>query len=156
MRPIATHDNMFVYDYCTWRGLLVITGLMRFGRPENPRIVTESTAGVWLGTVDELWKFGKPRGEGGPWLKQAVKAGEVSDPYLMTGFDKKRMTVSTDKDAKVKIEIDLTGSGTWSTLMSIEVKAGTPVEKDLSGIRAYWVRAVADRDCNATVQFRYE
>ena len=40
--------------------------------------------------------------------------------------------------------------------MSIEVKAGTPVEKDLSGIRAYWVRAVADRDCKAFVQFWYE
>ena len=28
--------------------------------------------------------------------------------------------------------------------------------RDLGGIRAYWVRAVADRDCKAFVQFWYE
>ena len=158
MRPIATHDNPSIKDFCTWRGLLAITGIQRFPQPQvdNPRIVKEGTAAVWLGVVDELWKFGKPRGVGGPWLKQAVRAGDASDPYLMTGYDKKLLSVEADKDAKIKVEIDLTGSGTWSTLMSVEVKAGTTVEKDLSGIRAYWVRFTSDTSCTATAQLVYE
>lgn len=42
-----------------------------------------------------------------------------------------------------------------------DVKAGTVSDPylfagyDMSAIRAYWVRAVADRDCTATVQFEY-
>ena len=156
MRPIATHANPGICDYCTWRGLLVMTGLMRFGRPESARIVTESTAGVWLGVVDELWKFGKPRGNGGPWLDTPVKAGEASDPYLMTGYDRKTLTAVSDRDAKVKIEIDIAGDGMWSALTTLDLKAGAALEKDISAIRAYWVRAVSDADCTATLQFRYE
>jgi hypothetical protein len=156
MRPIATHANPGICDYCTWRGLLVMTGLMRFGRPESARIVTDSTAGVWLGVVDELWKFGKPRGNGGPWLDTPVKAGEASDPYLMTGYDRKTLTAVSDRDAKVKIEIDIAGDGMWSALTTLDLKAGAALEKDISAIRAYWVRAVSDADCTATLQFRYE
>jgi hypothetical protein len=118
--------------------------------------VTDSTAGVWLGVVDELWKFGKPRGNGGPWLDTPVKAGEASDPYLMTGYDRKTLTAVSDRDAKVKIEIDIAGDGMWSALTTLDLKAGTALEKDISAIRAYWVRAVSDADCTATVQFRYE
>jgi hypothetical protein len=156
MRPIATHANPFIHDYCTWRGMLVITGLMRSGRPENPRIVTEGTAGVWLGTVDELWKFGKPRGEGGPWMDSAVKANEPSDPFLMTGFDRKQVRISADRETEIKLEIDITGCGTWAELEDFDVKPGREAVRDLSSVRAYWVRAVSERACTATVQFKYE
>ena len=160
LRPVATHGNLFIYDYCTWRGLLVMTGIMRFGRPANPRIVSGdgegSTAAVWLGVVDDLWKFGKPRGRGGPWLGTPVRAGVPSDPFLMTGFDRKKVTLSADCDAGIALEIDITGSGTWARLRSYAVRKGAETSDDLSAIRAYWVRAVADRDCTATVQFNYE
>ena len=51
-------------------------------------------ASVWVGAVDDLWSLGRPRGEGGPWKDAAVKAGEPSDPYLMTGYEKKSLTLS--------------------------------------------------------------
>ena len=47
----------------------------------------EKDAGLWLGTIDDLWSFGKPTGTGGPWKNTDVKAGEYSDPYLMLGFE---------------------------------------------------------------------
>jgi hypothetical protein len=156
VRAVATHRSK-IYDYCTWRGLFVISGVdPTTAEGEHFVKSDDGKAALWVGVIDDLWKLGKPVGVGGPWKDNAVKAGEVSDPYLMTGFDKKLLTVSADKDARIRLQIDLTGSGTWSTLMVIEVKAGVPVEKDLSDIRAYWVRAVAGRDCTATVQFRYE
>ena len=158
LRPVATHDNLFIYDYCTWRGLLVMTGMMRFGRPANPRIVNGeggSTAAVWLGVVDDLWKYGKPRGHGGPWLDAVVKKGVPSDPYLMTGYDRKTVNVRASGDAMITLEIDITGCGTWAKLKNYKVGADS-VKDDLSSVRAYWVRAVSDRDCTATVQFVYE
>ena len=74
----------------------------------------------------------------------------------MTGFDKKQVAIIADKNAKIRLEFDVTGSGTWIPLYNVEVKAGKWRSIDLGGIRAYWVRAVADCDCKATVQFRYE
>ena len=44
----------------------------------------------------------------------------------------------------------------WSALTTLDLKAGAALEKDISAIRAYWVRAVSDADCTATLQFRYE
>ena len=52
-------------------------------------VTGQSQSGLWFGKTDDLWGFGKPQGWGGPWRYDAVRAGEPSDPYLMTGFDKK-------------------------------------------------------------------
>lgn len=159
LRPVATHGNLFICDYCTWRGLLAMTGIMRFGRSANPRIVTgdgeRCTAAVWLGVVDDLWKYGKPRGHGGPWLDAEVKKGVPSDPYLMTGYDRKTVSMRASVEAAITLEIDITGCGTWARLKGYKV-GKEPVTDDLSAVRAYWVRAVADCDCTATVQFVYE
>ena len=55
----------------------------------------------------------------------------------------------------ITLEIDITGCGTWAKLKNYKVGADS-VKDDLSSVRAYWVRAVSDRDCTATVQFVYE
>jgi hypothetical protein len=44
--------------------------------------------------IDELWKFPRPLWPGGPWHDSAVEAGRSSDPYLMGGYDRKRMELS--------------------------------------------------------------
>ncbi|MBR2940515.1 MAG: hypothetical protein IKC14_04310, partial [Kiritimatiellae bacterium] len=141
LRPVATHGNFFICDYCTWRELLAMTGIMRFGRSANPRIVTgdgeRCTAAVWLGVVDDLWKYGKPRGHGGPWLDAEVKKGVPSDPYLMTGYDRKTVSMRASVEAAITLEIDITGYGTWARLKSYKV-GKEPVTDDLSAVRAYW------------------
>ena len=108
-----------------------------------------------MGVADDLWKLGKPAGRGGVWMDTAVKAGVASDPFLMTGFDRKKLTLSADRDVTVKIEIDITGSGTWIELKSYPLAAGKAATDDLSAIRAYWIRATADADCTATMQMAY-
>ena len=40
-----------------------------------------------------------------------------------------------DKDAKIRLEFDVTGSGTWIPLYNVEVKAGKSRSIDLGGIR---------------------
>jgi hypothetical protein len=43
------------------------------GVNSSPHIIRsdDGKAAVWAGTIDDLWKLGKPSGTGGPWLKTA-------------------------------------------------------------------------------------
>ena len=154
IRPVSSAPDAMCFDYATWRGLFVMSGLDAGYVGGNPRLLRE--AGLWLGVADDLWKMGKPRGEGGPWLKTAVKPGEPSDPYLMTGFDRKRLTVEASAATTVTLEIDVTGRGTWAKLKSYEPKPGASVTDDLSAIRAYWLRLVSSAGCTATARLVYE
>ncbi|HBY59029.1 MAG TPA: hypothetical protein DEH78_04360, partial [Solibacterales bacterium] len=115
VRPVTTH-NLPITDYCSWRGLTVISGLPEVTLPAGEFIrSTDGKVRLWLGVSDDLWQFGKPVGSGGPWRNTAVKAGQPSDPYLMTGYDRKTLTLSHQQAAtvKVRVEIDLTGAGLW-------------------------------------------
>jgi len=156
VRAVATHRSQ-VYDYCTWRGLFVISGVDP-SAPAGEHFVRsdDGKAALWVGVADDLWKIGKPVGTGGPWLHTRVKAGVCSDPYIMTGFDRKTVMLRTDVDATVRLELDVTGGGTWVSVYSFKLKAGDLHNADLGNVCAYWVRAVADRDCTATVQFKYD
>ncbi len=155
IRAIASHRSK-VYDYCTWRGLFVISGVDP-NAAEGEHFVKsdDGKAALWVGVADDLWKIGKPVGVGGPWFETSVKAGEASDPYIMTGFDGKKVVAMSDKDASITLEFDATGTGTWIPLVKLDVKAGKARGYDISSVRAYWVRAVADVDCEASVQFEY-
>ena len=63
-------------------------------------------------------------------MQTAVKAGEPSDPYLMTGYDRKRVELSHDSDGPVtmRIEVDVFNGGYWKTYQEIVVPAGEIVE----------------------------
>jgi hypothetical protein len=115
VRPIATH-NLDIMGYCSWRGLLVLSA-GSIAATSNSRVVrsADGRAALWLGVVDDLWRFGKPRGDGGPWKDTAVRGGEASDPYLMTGFSEKTLRVTHDRQTplRVPVEVDITGTGLW-------------------------------------------
>jgi hypothetical protein len=157
-RPVATH-NLDIDDYCSWRGLMVMSAAR--ARAAGSGRLVRSTAGqgaLWLGISDDLWQLGKARGEGGPWKDSAVRAGEPSDPYLMTGFSEKTLRLSHDRPAPlaVRVDIDLTGSGLWVAYRTFEVPAGRAFEHRFpDGFSAYWIRTVALADARATAQLTY-
>ena len=68
-----------------------MTGVSPERAEENPHIVVsdDGQAAVWVGAIDDLWEMDKPVGQGGPWVKSPVKAGEPSDPYLIAFYDQK-------------------------------------------------------------------
>ena len=77
----------------------------------------------------------------------------------MTGFDKKSVFLSSNREVEITLELDITGDGTWIPFRSFKVRGFNRHDfnrHDLGNIRAYWVRAVANRDCKAFVQFWYE
>ena len=160
VRPIATH-NRRVHDFATWRGLLVISGV-EAGAPAQNRHLIRSDDGrvaLWVGAVDDLWSFGRPVGEGGPWKDTRVNAGEPSEPYLMTGYERKTLALSHGGTAAVKmrVEVDVTGSGTWVEYATYAVAPARTVEHVFpDGFQAYWLRVTADAATTATAWLKYE
>ena len=158
VRPIATH-RLKIQDYVSYRGLLVLTGVQ--DGVANPHIVrsADKRAAVWLGAVDDLWKLGKPRGQGGPWKHSAVKAGDPSDPYLMNGFDRKSLDLTNEGPAETRIrcEVDVAGDGHWATLKSFDLKPACSTHYDFpSWFQACWVRFVSTEATVASAVLNYE
>ena len=159
IRPISSHRKQ-ITDYCSWNGLLVLSGV-RHDAPADGHVFRDPklAMGLWFGAVDDLWKFGQPVGNGGPWKNTSVRAGVPSDAYLMTGFDQKSVSLShtSTEPVTIRLQIDLDGRGRW-----IEYKSfNCPAAKVLShafpdGFSACWIRAVSDRATTATVQLNYQ
>ena len=145
-------------DFATWNGLLVLSGV-NLDAKEDGHVYksNDGDAGLWFGGIDDLWKLGKPVGTGGPWKNTRVTAGEPSDPYLMTGYDRKTVEISADKDVKMTLEVDFDHQSGWHVYKVFDVEAGKKLTYEFEeGFSAHWIRAVADRNCEATVWFIYE
>ncbi len=160
IRPVATH-NYRIHDYASYRGLLVITGIEKESDNDHHHIIRseDGKAAVWAGTIDDLWKLGKPTGVGGPWKDTEVLANEPSDPYLIGFYDKKKLSLSHQNDGPVtfSIEVEPLGHGPWMVYKTITVKAGETFEHVFpEGFQARWIRFKANSNCKATAWLVYE
>jgi hypothetical protein len=166
IKPIATH-NRRITDFCSWRGLLVLAGCSR-GVPDDEHFIQseDGEVGLWFGDVDDLWKLGRPTGVGGPWKESPVEPGAASDPYLMTGFDEKTLSLSHDavRPVTFTIEVNVVMNfspvsdqyGIWQHYTDLEVCPGKTREYAFpDGFSAHWVRLKADRACRASAIFNY-
>ncbi len=151
IRPIATHLRI-IPDFVHFRGILVLAG------DQTDNAVGQPQSGLWFGSIDDLASFGKPSGWGAVWRDADVRAGEPSDPFLMTGFDEKVVHLWHDRLDPVTftIEVDPLGDGCWQKYLSIEVgRDGYMYHTFPDAFSAHWVRVTVDRDCKATAQFFY-
>ena len=159
VRPVATHNRM-IHDFCSYRGLLVLSGVTtELPAIENPHLIRadDGLTALWAGAVDDVWKLGKARGVGGPWKESAVRAGEPSDPYLMTGYDRKSMTLTSDRDVSVVAEVDAAGNGTWVVYERFKLTAAQPRQHEFAdAFSAYWIRFTAKPDCIISVTLHYQ
>lgn len=168
MQPVASHGKR-ITDFCSWRGLLVMAGV-RQAAGDDPRVIGRHGGGaaaeagfgapaVWVGDIDDLWKLPKPTGRGGPWRDTAVQWGSVSDPYLMAGYDEKRLEVSHDAATPLAldVEVDPTGDGQWLPVATLEVPAGATLRHEFpNGFSAHWIRFRAHAACRVSATLIYE
>ncbi|MEJ7769219.1 MAG: hypothetical protein WKF89_15475, partial [Chitinophagaceae bacterium] len=111
IRPVTTHKKKIV-DFCTWRGLLVISGTKLNATNDGHYFSADGNKnGLWFGAIDDMWKLGKPVGEGGVWKNSSIKANNPSLPYLMTGYDKKKIQLTSDKEVVITLEVDVDLNG---------------------------------------------
>ncbi len=158
-RAVSTH-NRRISDYCSYRGILVMSGVSaEAAAGEHIVRSDDGKSALWVGAVDDIWKAGKPRGTGGPWSDTSVEAGKPSDPYLATGYDRKRVTLSHGggEPVTMSVQADITGTGEWATVKDIVVPVGKPVEHTFpDAFTTYWFRVIADKSVTASAQFTYE
>ncbi|MBN2295115.1 MAG: hypothetical protein JXM70_21985 [Pirellulales bacterium] len=158
IRPVATH-NRLIHDYCGYRGLLVISGIADDPPGENPHIIRsdDGKTALWAGAIDDLWKLGKPRGQGGPWKDTPVKANEPSDPYLMTAYDRKTLTLSSALPTTIAAEVDITGNGQWATYETFDVSEDNETVHEFPPeFSAYWIRFSSNNDNVVSAQLDYK
>ena len=158
IKPVASHGRK-IMDFCTWRGLMVISGTRRGAKGDgNTFASADGKAALWFGSIDDLWRLGKPVGTGGPWRDTPVTPGVPSDPYLMTGYDRKRVELSHDAEGEVAftIEVNFDHNG-FHRYKTIPVGAGKTVTHEFPvGFNSHWVRVIAAEPCKATATFVYE
>lgn len=152
VQPISRHLRV-TPDFTHYNGYFVMAG------DQTDHTVGQPQSGLWWGSIDDLWSFGKPQGWGSVWFKDEVKAGQVSDPFLMTGFDQKSVTLvsAPGKTVKVDIEVDVLGDGSWRKLTTLDSgKFGMGTYSFPSGFSAHWVRAVSRSSAkDVSVKFAY-
>ena len=157
MKPVSSHRAR-IADFATWRGLLVLAGTKLDALPDGHYFRANGGPGLWFGAIDDLYALGAPNGEGGPWKDTVVAAGVASDPYIMTNFGKKSVSLSHDagKSVRFTIEVDVAGDGVWRRYSAIDVPPGQATTHEFpDGFGANWVRVIADHTGRATAWFRY-
>jgi len=158
IRPITTHNKQ-IYDFCSWRGMLVLSG--NFTNATNDahyRKTADGKAGLWFGNVDDLFKMGTPKGIGSTWKETSVVANTPSLPYLMQGYADKKAVLSHNLSETVNFtfEVDYMADGKFVKAFTVPVKAGETVTYTFpTGFNAQWVRTSADMDCIASATFYY-
>ena len=158
MRPVASHRKQ-ISDFCSWNGSLVLSGVKsKAAADDHVFLDPKQNIGLWFGGIDDLWKLGKPKGEGGPWMNSQVKASEPSDPYLMTGYDKKRIELSHSSGQPVtfRVQVDIDGKGLWIDYQSFECAPSQSMTHEFpSGFSASWLRVIPSVTTTATAQLEY-
>lgn len=159
IRPVSTH-NYRINDYSSYRGLMVLTGIDKKMVKDNEHIIMsdDQQCAVWAGAIDDLWKLGKPRGKGGPWIEEQVIAKKPSDAYLFGLYDKRTLTLTnhTDADVEITIEFDPLGDNDWMSYKTVAVKANKKliykIEKE---VQARWIRFVSDKNAKLSTWLEY-
>lgn len=151
IKPISYHLRI-VPDFCFWRGMFVLAG------DQTDHGVGQPQSGLLFQNIDDLWNYGKPTGWGAVWRNDEVKTGELSDPFLMTGFDKKTVHFKNHSDQSVTftLEVDVLGNSQWSQYREISVEPGAyEFHVFPDGYSAHWIRVQSDKDAQVTVSFVY-
>ncbi len=159
LKPICTH-NRKITDFASYRGMLVLVGTNASSGEDGHYIKTEDgKAGLWFGNVDDLWRMGQPKGVGSTWKNKSVNANVPSDPYVMLGYDEKRLLMShkSTETVEFKVEVDVSGKGNWNTYGTFNVVPGdTLIHTFPDGYSAHWVRTTVNKNCEVTATFVYD
>ena len=160
IRPVCSH-RLRVTDFGGYRGMFIVSGINNQAKADEHTIISDDgAAALWAGAIDDLWKLGKPIGEGGPWKESQVKADEPSDPFLMWAYTDRSLSLAHNQSEAVefKIELDLSGTGLWVTHSKVNVPAGSQAitMKFEPAVQARWLRVTANRSCVATAWLKYQ
>ncbi len=118
----------------------------------------QSNSNLWFTSLTKPDELGPATAEGAVWAKESVKANEVSEPFLFSGWTNRFGWVKNEGKQPVTFtfEVDESGNNEWKTLKSVTVNAGKAVSVPFSAMeKGEWIRVKADKNTMATVSFNY-
>ena len=139
IRPRSTYLKV-IGDFCRWGDKVVfgcddhaMNEFLNVRALKGKRAETRpSESNLWFVDPSDLSGFGPCEGKGAVWVKEAVVAGETSDPFLFAGYARKWLWLS----GPACLAFDAKGDGRWTD--GPELAAGG---HDLSSLpSAEWVR----------------
>ncbi|MDD2600218.1 MAG: hypothetical protein PHO37_13490, partial [Kiritimatiellae bacterium] len=107
----------------------------------------QSNSNLWFVDPAKLDKLGAAIGRGSLWLRDDLKAGQISDPYLFSGYDYRMLTIkhANPSPARFTLEVDKKGNGGWEQLRTFEV-SGALIHIFDTSEQGVWVRVSVDTD----------
>ena len=117
----------------------------------------QSNSNLWFVDSGQLDKLGPSIGRGSVWLRDDLGQGQVSEPYLFSGYDHRMMVIHHEngKPVAFTLEVDKKGDDSWKELKKFRVKSSLIHIFDESD-RGAWVRLrVSEEVKQATVHFHY-
>jgi hypothetical protein len=161
--PVASHLQI-VSDITKYNDKLVLGGDDTPWWVETPNnlfspgnmFVDKPNSNLRFVNYDELFNWGMPYGNGGPWYNTSVVAGQASQPYLLSGFDKRVIHFVHNFAGNVNftIEIDSAGDNNWTTYQQISVPVGTYKYLILPpSLNAVWIRFKTDQSASSVTTY---
>jgi len=138
-------------------GLLVLSGTGAGVGPDGHFFDDGAGPGLWFGAIDDLWRLGKPAEVGGPLYGTPVEPRRPSDPYLMTGYDRKSISPWHHADTAVEfwLEQDFDNTG-FRPFKRLTVPPGKIVTYRFpDGFQAHWLRVRVGKKCKASAPLMY-
>ena len=164
IRPLSSYLKV-IGDFCSWNGRLVF-GCDDTAHSEflNKRKAKGGIAGpgqsqsnLWFTSFDQPSNTGTLDAVGSVWQQESVKAGSISEPMLVAGWNQALLWLGNegDKNVKITIEIDKKGNGSYSKCQTVSIAAGEAKAIDISKIKGEWMRlrSLGSSVLNATFVF---
>lgn len=118
----------------------------------------QSNSNLWFTSLSKPDELGPATSEGAVWAKEMVKAGEISEPFLFSGWDERCSWIKNDGKETVcfTFEIDEKGNGEWKKCRSVFVQPGEAANVSFTTAdKGEWIRVAVDKPAIATVSFSY-
>lgn len=116
----------------------------------------QSNSNLWFTPLDKPDHLGPTTAGGSVWLKEEVKAGVASDPFLFQGWENRCAWIANrgGRTAVITFQTDRLGNGTWTEMKQVEIPAASsafvPFGKKDPGV---WIRAISHVDTQADLTF---
>jgi hypothetical protein len=165
IRPRSAYLKV-IGDFTRWNGQLVFgcddSAQREFlnkrkakGGIEGPG---QSNSNLWFTDFDRPDNLGPATVSGAVWLNEEIEAKESSEPYLFAGWAKRMVWIHNQglKTTNYEFEVDIEGSGSWTSIQTIEVDPGmteqVAFEENQSG---EWIRITPDIGTKTSAVFNY-
>lgn len=118
----------------------------------------QSNSNLWFTSLDKPDNLGPITASGAVWINEEVKAGQISEPMLFSGWYDRIAWVKNQGKSKTDFvfQVDKNGTSNWETIKTVTVKGGTSSRIDFrKEEKGEWIRVKTLSDTKATVSFNY-